>query len=326
MKKFIIEKPTMGSMTDEELYKLCRKFGSAALEARRKFAGLLPEVFKRKLYARKRFSSIFEFAAKLAGMSKEQVSLILNLEKKFEDKPVLHEALVSGEVSVNKLVRVASIANVENQGELFEKMKNLSNRAVEVFVKDVKNSMVETEKSGSGVDVKNQNGYLKPLFDLKSLHVQTFNTDLKLDEDVKRELLEMQEKGIDVNEFLRSVLKERREKIEEKKDEIARRKGVVKKVGKETGKEIVSNQKSIADAQKFNSSRYIPVAVRKIIKEEHGTKCSYPGCSKQAQILHHTRRFALVHDHNPCFIAPLCAAHHEIAHKIDVKFVKNSVS
>jgi hypothetical protein len=98
---------------------------------------------------------------------------------------VLHEALVSGEVSVNKLVRVASIANVENQGELFEKMKNLSNRAVEVFVKDVKNSMVETEKSGSGVDVKNQNGYTKPLFDPESLHVQTFNTDLKLDEDVK---------------------------------------------------------------------------------------------------------------------------------------------
>ena len=73
-------------MTDKELYKLCKKFGKRTLEARRKFAGLLPEVLKRHLYEKKGFSSIYEFAAKLAGMSHEQVNLVLRLERKFEDK------------------------------------------------------------------------------------------------------------------------------------------------------------------------------------------------------------------------------------------------
>lgn len=76
-------------MTDQELYNLCRKYGEMTLSAKRKFAGLLPEVLRRKLYEKKGFSSIFEFAARLAGMSREQVQLVLNLEKKFENKPLL---------------------------------------------------------------------------------------------------------------------------------------------------------------------------------------------------------------------------------------------
>ena len=100
--------------TDQELYKLCCKYGAAALEARRKFAGLLPEILRRRLYEKKGFGSIYEFAAKLAGMSREQVQRVLQLERKFEDKPVLKELLVNGEESVNKLARVASIATPEN--------------------------------------------------------------------------------------------------------------------------------------------------------------------------------------------------------------------
>ncbi|MFA6917617.1 MAG: hypothetical protein WC285_02145, partial [Candidatus Gracilibacteria bacterium] len=176
-------------MTDKELYELCKKFGKETLEARRKFAGLLPEVFKRRLYEKKGFSSIFEFAAKLAGMSHEQVRLVLRLERKFEDKPVLQKELVEGEISANKLVRIASIATAENQEEIFEKAKILSNRAVEVFVRDVKmcNENMEngngnfgqnygeigmenrSEISGevgaqNNCQIQNSNGFLKPVF------------------------------------------------------------------------------------------------------------------------------------------------------------------
>jgi len=272
----------MQNMTDEKLYELCKKFGSAVLEARRKFAGLLPEVYKRRLYEKKGFSSIFEFAAKLAGISKEQVNLVLKLERKFEDKAVLRDALISGEVSANKLVRIVSIATKENQNELFETVKVLSNRAVETFVKDVKR--------------ENPDGFLKPLFDQESMHVH----GLKLDKDVEEKLLEMQGKGIDVNEFLRNILKEREASIEEKKKEIAK------------------------DQVRKLNSRYIPSKIKEIITEEYGTKCSYPGCKNQAKILHHTQRFALTCRHDPHFIAPLCEAHHEIAHKIDAKYVQKT--
>ena len=97
-------------MNDQQLFQLCKKYGAQTLEARRKFAGLLPEVYRRNLYEKKGFGSIYHFAAVLAGMSRKQVQRVLQLERKFEDKPILKEALVSGEVSINKLARVASIA------------------------------------------------------------------------------------------------------------------------------------------------------------------------------------------------------------------------
>ncbi|MFA6918359.1 MAG: hypothetical protein WC285_06085, partial [Candidatus Gracilibacteria bacterium] len=68
-------------------------------------------------------------------------------------------------------------------------------------------------------------------------------------------------------------------------------------------------------------THYVPAKIKKIIKEEHGTKCSAPNCHKPAKILHHTARFALTQNHNPQFLAPLCEAHHEIAHKIDLRYM-----
>ena len=87
---------------------------------------------------RKNCSSIFEFAAKFGGLSHDQVRLALNLEEKFTEMPRLHEALVNGEVSINKLARVVSIATPENEAELLNMVSNLSNRAVETLVRDEK--------------------------------------------------------------------------------------------------------------------------------------------------------------------------------------------
>jgi len=322
-------------MTDKELYELCRKYGSAALEAKRKFAGLLPEVLRRRLYERKGFASIFEFAAKLAGMSRDHVSLVLNLEKKLEDKPVLLKALVSGEVSANKLVRVTSIATVENQEDLFHVVKNFSNRAVETFVRDVKREeravLYEDDAVLFQYDLNKQDGLNKSFISPKSLHVQTSevgSSRLNLNKDVEEKLFEMQEKGININEFLRNAFKKREEDLDEKKREIADEQAQKLKKNEKISEELNHEQRRILitkqDQKQNSAERYIPVSVKKVIREEHGTRCSYPGCVKQATTLHHTQRFALARVHDPHFIAPLCEAHHEIAHKIDVSFARKA--
>jgi len=48
---------------------------------------------------------------KLAGLTYDQVDTYIRLERKYEDKPALHRALVEGQISVNKLVRIASIGH-----------------------------------------------------------------------------------------------------------------------------------------------------------------------------------------------------------------------
>ncbi len=263
-------------MSDEKLYNLCQRYGKATLFWRRRFLGLLPEVQRRRLYEKKGFGSIFDFAARLAGVSEEQVRVVLRLEKRFEDKPTLKELLVKGKASVHKLARVVSIATVENEEELAGKVQVLSRVPLETFVRDF----------------KIQNGLNKPLFDLKSLHVQTL--EFELSTDVIEELNRLNRDGHEVNVLLSKLLSQRRERIQQQKEELT--------------KEL-----------KQTNSRYRPVKVQRLLKEEYGEKCSIPHCAKLAEEIHHTQRFSLSRTHDPRYLAPLCKAHHQLAHAVDVK-------
>lgn len=296
-------------ITDEKLYALCKKYGFQAKLWRQKFIGLLPEVNRRKLYERKGFSSVFEFAFKLAGLSAEQVRLALNLERRFEDKPVLKQMFEDGEASINKLTRVVSIATPENEEDLAAKIKVLPRNALETLVRDEKYAQNENARlQVFKENLESENGLQKPPSGITGLHVQTF----QLADDVTKELNDLHSKGIDVNEFLREMLKQRQEKIAEKKQEIAKD---IQLANKFEPKASFSHQVGAPVA-----SRYIPMKIKKILQEEYGTKCSIPTCQKPAAIIHHTQRFSLSQNHDPRFMAPLCREHHIIAHSMDAKY------
>lgn len=76
-------------LSDRELYEKCRLYGGNARAWSKKFAALLPEVERRRLYEKYGFYSVFEFAAKLAGMGRETVLEILRVAEKLQDKPLL---------------------------------------------------------------------------------------------------------------------------------------------------------------------------------------------------------------------------------------------
>ena len=335
-------------LSDKKLFSLCKMFGAQALEARRKFLGLLPEVNKREQaekmkgqswLARRGFSSIFEFAKKLAGASEEQVRIVLNLERRFEDKPTLQSMLINGEISVNKLARVVSIATKENQEALAEQVKILPNRAIEVLVRDVKNEQNILRKSGAAAQAHNYNGLQTPTIDYYNLHVQTSNNEksvtpgellsmkinLKLDNDIITELHELQEKGININEILREALNKRKDEIAQEKEKLAYKENsksqpAVMEAAKHS-KPDNSNTR-VSNPTKMLPSRYISVRVKKVLATEHGTKCSIPNCHYYAEQIHHTQRFALTQSHDPHYLAPLCKEHHLIAHSVDGRFWK----
>jgi hypothetical protein len=313
----------LAEMSDESIFQLCRKYGSQALFWRQKFIGLLPEVNRRRLYEKKGCSSIIEFAKKLAGLSEEQVRLTLNTEKRFEDKPLLRELLVNGEVSINKLARIVSIATSENQEILARQVKLLPIAALNTLVRDQKNA------SSPAGEIKDQNGLFETLFDSKSLYVHSNpqqglelsnEGELKLDEDVKQKLLEIQRKGININELLREFLQNRELEIGREKEEI------VADMRKQIGQ--TANMHGVPDAGRNTQgpggikkpSRYIPVKIKNLLKKEYGEKCAVPDCKKSKQTIHHTNRFALAGTHDPHYLAPLCKEHHLIAHSIDLKF------
>lgn len=292
-------------ITDEKLYELCQKYGAAARFWRQKFIGLLPEVNKRRLYEKKGFSSVFEFAFKLAGVSEEQVSRVLNLERKIEKMPELHRALTSGEVSLNKLRRIVPIVTEENQAMLLEQVKVLPQKAVETLVKDEK-MFCDAGRAPKSYD---QMGMLQ----LQANGCAKFDV-LNLNPEVCQKLLELQKKGIDINEIILNAVEEREERIARKKEEIA------KNITEAASEKMTENGTSVGANNASATSRYIPVEIKKLLHEEFGEKCSIATCDKPAKIIHHTQRYGLSRNHDPRFLAPLCAQHHAIAHSIDLKY------
>ncbi len=188
-------------MNDNQFYKLHKKIGAAALNERRKFIGMLPEAYRRGLHKRKPYNgSIHYYAQVLCGLSREQVNRVLNLEVKFRETPMLHNLLVTGQVSHNKLAKVASIATPENQEEIAHQVEVLSTRAVETIVRDF----------------KIENGLNKPKNRPELVHVNK----LELSKEVQERLEELNEKGLDVNEILIELLDKREEDIQNQKDGI----------------------------------------------------------------------------------------------------------
>lgn len=324
--------PPHSNLSDKELYAICKKWGTQALQARWKFTGLLPEVNKRRLYEKKGYDSIFEFAAKLAGISVEQVRVVLNLERKFEDKPHLYQLLINGEVSANKLIRIASISTVENDKELTKKVKILSQAALEAFVRDMRVSGNENENLaedglfGSGFnneDVKNKTGNQNPnnsnktINTPKSMRAHLSATDInqdvklmqKLSPKLKQKLLNMDQKGLNINEILIELLQKRDQEIAAEKENLAQ-----EELAKTTTPTPIRENKTNCHNKNKNPTRYIRVRIKKILQKEHGTKCSEPFCNKPAQQIHHALPFAIHHSHNPNHLKPLCKAHHELKH------------
>ncbi len=291
----------MKNLSDQKLLELCSHYGKLALHYRRKFIGLLPEVNRRRLFQKKGFNSIFEFAFKLAGLSEAHVKLAISLDQNFADKPILHNALTSGKTSINKLVRIASVATVENQKFLATQVELLPNRALETLVRDIKvdpENFLHVQKNGNQNSLfhTHERSECASFPKLQNLH---------LSPEVIAKLSELQNKGLDINKMILNFLKKREEKIETEKAEISA----------QTSR---AGNSSLATAKK--PSRYVPAKTKKLLRAEHGSKCAVPHCQKPAKAIHHTARFALSQTHDPNFLAPLCHEHHVIAHSIDRHF------
>ena len=105
--------------------------------------------------------------------------------------------------------------------------------------------------------------------------------------------------NIDVNDFLRKCLEQRRLEIQEEMEKLGREQLQVR-----LEKHIIG----------MPASRYMPAKIERIIRAQYGDVCSEAGCTKPAAHIHHQKPFALFGSHDPRHLRPLCKAHHELAH------------
>ncbi|MFA5854700.1 MAG: HNH endonuclease signature motif containing protein [Candidatus Gracilibacteria bacterium] len=276
------------NITDENLFVLCREYGKNALLWRRKFIGLLPEVSRRRLYERKGFLSIYEFAAKLAGVSERQVDTALNLDRKLQKTPKLKRLFNDGTVSINKLERVVSIVTPENEEAISEMSIMLSQNALEVYAKDVKKA--KAQKVAAEAALPNS------LFDSNLMRAQK-KLDFIISDEVTDKLNLLHAQGKDISALLLNFLNQKNEKIEKKEQELS---------------------ESAREETHLPSRNYYKKVVRDFLDEKYGKKCAVSGCTKPAEEIHHKIRFGLQANNDPAYLVPLCKEHHQIAHAIDL--------
>lgn len=130
---------------DLELHLQFERCGTNVKEWMQKCSLLLPKIHRRKIWAKKGFGSTYEYAAKLAGMSRWQVDSALWVLNKIEDRPELMK--VVEEKGINAVRPVVTISTSENEGFLAEKARELTVRELEVFVRGIKEGKCNDEVS-----------------------------------------------------------------------------------------------------------------------------------------------------------------------------------
>lgn len=269
---------------DFELHKQFSECGMNAKEWLRKCALMLPEIEDRGIWAQLGFVTIFEYAAKLAGMSKWQVYNAIRIVRSVEDKPALKRVIE--EKGLSAVSPVIAVATNESQEFWAEKAMELTKNELEVFVRDyrwqtietanINNSAIDENKNcvGSSEILPRQNPQPVKIPIMMDLTSQTFKQ------------LEKLKGGGTWEDAMQKLLKIRQEEV-----------------GRDEPCPVESD------------SRYIPAHIRRFVIERDNGYCSFPGCTKEYHDIHHVQGFSRDHVHDPSKMFLLCRAHHELSHR-----------
>lgn len=287
------------------------EYGRNAKEWLRKCALLLPEIDRKKIWKKRGFGSIFEYAGKLAGMSRSSVEDALRILKKIEDKRELRK--VVEEKDLNAIRPIVAIATKETADFWASKASQLTKNTLEAYVREFKkHGMIKMEETyGShlpssnlkdefSVNFKKNDGKIFSFICRTSTEIEaenlhqfsgTLNTGsnqesltMTLDPEIAAELKKLKGED-DWNALMKELLELRKQKLEQEKP-----------LPIET------------------DSRHIPEKIKKFVLQRTRGQCAYPACGKKGTILHHTQRFALKNIHDPDRLFPLCKEHERIAH------------
>jgi hypothetical protein len=295
----------------------------------RKCALLLPEIERNRVWKKKGFGDIYEYAAKLAGMGHETVNESLRVLKKIEDKPELLK--VVEEKGINIIRPIMSMINEENEKFWAEKARTMGVHTLETYVREIKNSKENIEKNGLHVEAKT--------FDFPQQEAITILVDNEIAEQLKK----LKGQG-EWNELMKEFLKLREEKLTAELKEIEQKeiKKIIKKKNKmvatveqngdrEIGganlnKKTKITETAISKNELYKAKNHQPSSkIKKYVLHKTNHTCAFPGCTKPAEHLHHTERFGITRRHNPDKIIPLCKEHHELVHDGLVKNEEDGV-
>jgi hypothetical protein len=283
-----------------DLHKTFVRLGHERNKITYKLLRLLPEIHRQRIYQQHGYATIYEYAGKLAGLSKNVVAKALCLERNLEGKPHLQGAIENA--GVHKVSMVARLATAETDHAWADKVVNMSKPALQELVREVreKERMSISEAQGLFCD--------KSVESVQTDLCRTIPTSLKIEFDNEMQglffkLKQMQERESCLNlsnkEAMRRILRKFLNSTYNKTN-----------LQKQVHGKFLPGEKFAEEGKIV--SRYISASVRREVLKIFDGKCAYPGCGKPSEVFHHCERFAHKRSHES--IVPLCRVHHEFAH------------
>ncbi|HBB02613.1 MAG: hypothetical protein US89_C0005G0024 [Candidatus Peregrinibacteria bacterium GW2011_GWF2_38_29] len=281
------------SPKDKIIHDQFSAYGKNAKEWMNKCVLLLPKIEKNQIWQKKGFESIYEYAAKIAGMSRNKVNEGLRILKKTENLPEIQKVIeIKGVFAVKP---IANIATKDTDQFWAKRASEMTKSTLETFVKDYKKEQI-LDRPGAGSPI-NLGSYKPNIFEKEKIQIS-----MKLSPEIVDMLKKIKGDG-DWNRVMKKLLKYSQSGIEaEQKILEIKEKQLHEELKKEKPEAVKANAHTVT------------TAIENYIIKRSGGICEHPNCNKPAKHIHHLEPFALKKKHDPDKLVHLCTEHHQIIH------------
>jgi 5-methylcytosine-specific restriction endonuclease McrA len=321
--RMVHERPLQSISDDELLDRLAQLLA----QSRRSEADLvvhIVEVDERRLYARRACPSMYVYATQILHLSEAEAYLRITAGRAAREHPMLLTMLADGRLHLSGIAKLVPHLTAENRDELLRRACHRSKREIEVLLAElsprpdvptVVRKLPEKRPSASGPATELRPDRVAPQRTPTSAPVSlveplaptryrvqfTAGSELYDKLERLRSLMRSQVPDGDLAAIIEQAVTEKLERLE------ARRFAETKKP-----------RKSLTDSDTSPRSRYIPAAVRRMVRERDGKQCHYRDqhggqCPERYALeFHHVHPFAFGGDHRPSGMRLLCPAHNRL--------------
>lgn len=301
------------SPTVQKLHTQFRFYGKNAREWMRKCVLMLPELERERVWEKKGYGSLSEYAGRLSGMSHKTVIDGLRILQMVADMPDIMRVIERR--GINCVRPIVTLLTKDNQQFWAEKIEVMSQHALEMYrrewQREYQSSSTQHRSSLStipdlfgeralseiinspqqdAIEIADHSQQNKQIFTRKVAHDPANPSPEKIFAiSLKPEIIEQLEKlngkDGDWNTLMEELLTLRAQKLEQEKPE-----------------------------EKQTESRHIPAAIERFVIERSRGICEVGACKQRYAILHHIQRFASEKLHDPDKIVALCKSHERLVH------------
>lgn len=320
------------SAKEQAIHGQFQRYGRNAREWTEKCKRLLPLINECGIWEKKGFSSIHEYAGKLAGMGRSQVNDALRIYRKVEEFPLLG-AVVEAK-GLGSVRPVLGIINMDSQNFWAEKARIMTKNDLETYVREYRKQETQDNSFLPKSTVRQVERCPRTSNDgtnqvrLPEISVDNVNCGQHIECDER-----MQPQRLRDNERMRK-LRERIEKLKNPNLKLSLLENFVAELeefdflgiqipppvdSKELEKHLEMCRGGFSLEIKkpepvASESRYINADITRYIEWRSGCMCEFPGCRHAASEKHHAERWAIHRVHDVDRVWNLCQNHHNLAH------------